>query len=231
MKFFPVLLVVVLFSCGNEVGKPIQKQVKPGNLQFFEVYLMDEISDQWNEACRISAEMDTTVQQKKGLSAYIQIPVTNTPGYIKENGMHAVDSILAIPEISKLFPKDLRFMWDLNSTEIPKMGKVVALYPVKTPKDEKVLVDGKDILDARVEISGYSHKPVIAITMNLEGTQDWEIMTRKNVGRAIAITMDNKVLSCPVVNSMISSGSVEISANFRRGEAEELAARINRARK
>ncbi len=235
MKFIPFLLLLAVFSCGSG-SKPLNlKNVRPGNLQFFEVYSTNEISDDWLKACKISAEMDTSAQQEqsslqqtRGLSSYIQIPMPNSIGYIKESDIPAVDSILARPEIAKLFPKDLRFMWDFASDDLSDqgIGKVVALYTVKVPRGNKAIIDGRHIQTAETAISEYTKQPVIRITMTDKGANDWEVMTTKNVGLPIAITIDNHVLSCPVVNGAISGGETEISGNFSYAEAEELAARI-----
>jgi SecD/SecF fusion protein len=66
--------------------------------------------------------------------------------------------------------------------------------------------------------------------MTKQGQHDWEVMTAKNLGLPIAITIDNHVLSCPVVTGVISGGETEISGNFSVAEAEELAARINKGK-
>lgn len=238
VKFIPYLLAIVLFSCDSGSKQLSTKKPKPGNLQFFEVYLYSEVSDKWQEACKISAELEVAAKKgevspnkKMGLNAYVQIPMTNTIGYIKQTNMRSVDSILAIPQIAALFPKDLEFMWEFSSYKIPTIGKVVSLHFVKTPPGKKAFIQGKDILDARAMIYKSNHKQVITLTMNHQGNKKWEIMTRKNVGRAIAITMDNKVLSCWVINEVIASGSINIFSNFKKDEAEELAARINLGRR
>ena len=50
--------------------------------------------------------------------------------------------------------------------------------------------------------------------MNAEGSKIWEQLTRENIGKCIAIVLDNQVYSFPVVNTEISGGSSQISGNF-----------------
>ena len=55
------------------------------------------------------------------------------------------------------------------------------------------------------------------------GTRIWAKMTEKNIGRPIAIVLDNVVYSAPFVNSVIPNGSSEISGNYSITEAQDIA--------
>ena len=63
--------------------------------------------------------------------------------------------------------------------------------------------------------------------MSEDGQYIWADMTSANVGRIIAITMDNKVYSAPRVMNAITEGNTQISGSFSAEEAVNLAARIN----
>jgi SecD/SecF fusion protein len=105
------------------------------------------------------------------------------------------------------------------------------LYAVKVPDGGKAIINGEHIETAGAGASEVTGQPIITIKMTDPGAHDWEIMTRKNIGRAIAITLDNQVLSCPLVYDVIKGGSTEISGTFTKEEAEELAARIYKGKK
>lgn len=242
MRLISFALVVLLFSCGNgnEPQKPPHlKNIRPGNLQFFETYTFAEIASSWETACKWIHEHDTIATKEnlgltenpQGLNALVHPKSNFMVGYVDEKNMSKVDAMLAIPEVKKAFPDNLRFMWAYGVEEIQNGHKLYGLYAVKVPTGNKAIVDGRYIISAEATISEYMQRPVVSITMDNQGTHDWEIMTRKNIGRAIAITIDNHVLSSPVVNDAIAGGKTEISGNFTKAEAEELAARIYAGRK
>ena len=58
--------------------------------------------------------------------------------------------------------------------------------------------------------------------MDANGTKEWKSLTEKNVGRPIAVTLDNRVYTAPNVNEPIPNGSSQISGNFTEDEAKDL---------
>ncbi len=237
MKLIPFISLFILFSCASG-SKPLNlKNVKPGTLQFFETYSLPEIQYSWNAACDTVSNSDTLALQGKvnlmeiGLRGLVHPGMTNMIGYVDEENRTKVDALLAKPEVKACFPEDLKFAWSYGLEEAQNGLKAHVLYAIKVPTGNKALVDGRHIERVETGISQYNQTPVISITMNKQGSHDWEVMTTKNIGRSIAISFDGQVLSCPVVNNTISGGVTEISGNFTEAEAEELAARINAGRR
>jgi SecD/SecF fusion protein len=240
MKFIPLLLLLILFSCANEPRERDLKNVKPGKLEFFETYSLSEILPSWNAACKWIKDHDTLALEGKvsmqemdqrGLAALVQPNGEYMVGYVYEEDIPEVDKMLAMPEVKKNFFNDLRFLWSYGVEQEKNGRKMVALYATKIPREKKAKIDGRHIVNAERGFNTQSNVPVITITMTQDGAHDWEIMTRNNIGRAIAITLDDHVLSCPIVNNTISGGSTEISGNFTAAQAEELANRIYAGRK
>lgn len=237
MKLLPFVLILVLTACGSETGNAHLKNVKPGNVQFFETYASNEILDSWNAACNWTHDHDSLALKNtlhldefnvRDLRRIVQVRYEgNGFAYAEEGHIPTIDSILAIPEVKNNFPKNLKFMWSFGPEKTPNGKKMYVLYAVKVPDSGKAIVDGRYIQHAESAIAEYNQMPVVRITMNDQGAHDWEVMTRKNIGRPIAITIDNHVLSCPLVTNAIAGGETEISGNFSKAEAEELAARIN----
>jgi SecD/SecF fusion protein len=206
------------------------------NIQFFETYTLNEISAQWLAACKLSAA-DTLAEQGevpldqigfKGLRALLRYTETNGPlGFAQEKDIYKVDSILAIPEIAKLFPKDLEFMWSLNPENMGNAQRFYNLYAVKVPAGKKARVDGRHIVEAVPETDNRTGSILINIEMTKDGAYEWELMTQENINRCIAITMDKKVISCPIVVMAITEGKTQISGNFSMEEAGNLSDQIN----
>ncbi|MDO8518117.1 MAG: protein translocase subunit SecD, partial [bacterium] len=69
--------------------------------------------------------------------------------------------------------------------------------------------------------------PTVLITFNAEGTKLFADITNKNVGHELAIFLDGKVLSTPVVQEKIENGSAVISGSFTPQEAKDLATNLN----
>lgn len=87
---------------------------------------------------------------------------------------------------------------------------------------EIAILDGTMLTDAQV---GYdqNNRPVINFTLNSEGAQIFGDFTGKSVGKRLAIVLDGKVYSAPVINERIGGGSGQISGNYTTAEANDLA--------
>jgi SecD/SecF fusion protein len=63
---------------------------------------------------------------------------------------------------------------------------------------------------------------VVDMQMDTEGARSWATLTEKNVGKPVAVTLDNIVYTAPNVNQKITSGRSQISGNFTQEEAKDL---------
>ena len=85
------------------------------------------------------------------------------------------------------------------------------------------ILDGSMLTDARVGFSDKSSYPVINFTLNAEGAKKFGDYTGANVGKHLAIVLDNKVYSAPNINERIGGGSGQISGSFTQEEARDIA--------
>jgi preprotein translocase subunit SecD len=86
------------------------------------------------------------------------------------------------------------------------------------------LLTGELLTDARVKLGGeFGGEPYVAIEFNSEGATLFDKVTAENVGKRIAIILDNTVYSAPVVKERISGGKATISGSFTMDEAKDLA--------
>ena len=85
------------------------------------------------------------------------------------------------------------------------------------------ILDGSMLTDARVGFSDTSTYPVINFTLNSEGAKKFADYTGANVGKRLAIVLDNKVYSAPSINERIGGGSGQISGAFTQEEARDVA--------
>jgi len=86
---------------------------------------------------------------------------------------------------------------------------------------------GKYLKKSQVEFDPQTNKPEIGIEFNDEGAQIFKELTEKNVGKRIAIAIDNALISAPTVNEAISGGKAQITGSFTIKEARELSRNLN----
>ena len=108
--------------------------------------------------------------------------------------------------------------------QILKEGTRVITNIVNVQK--AVAMDQAAIKSARVSTDSLGH-PVIEIAFTKNGTEQFATLTEKSVGKRLAIVIDGKLCSAPVIQSPISSGKAQISGNFSKDEAKDLAKRMN----
>ncbi len=132
-----------------------------------------------------------------------------------------VNKLLAMKEAKAILPKDLSLKWGVKAMD--NAGQMFELYAIKvTERNGKAPLEGDVITDARNEYDQYN-KPCVGMSMNTDGSRRWAVLTKNNIGRAIAIVLDGYVYSAPNVNGEITGGNSQISGSFTPGETLDLA--------
>ena len=155
-------------------------------------------------------------------------------GYAHVTDTADVNKVITSDVAKSVLPKEMRLFWDAKITKLEnqngKKVKVLALYAIKVadpmgkaPLTGDVVTTAKD--DYSNEIGNIG--PVVSMQMNTEGTRIWANLTKMNVGRAIAIVLDNAVYSAPRVNGEIPGGSSQISGKFTQADTKDLANTLN----
>ena len=109
-------------------------------------------------------------------------------------------------------------MWSYKPQE--DAPDYLELYAIKSNASKKAPIDGA-VESARVDYD-QMRRIVVDMQMDANGTKEWKSLTEKNVGRPIAVTLDNRVYTAPNVNEPIPNGSSQISGNFTEDEAKDL---------
>ncbi len=89
--------------------------------------------------------------------------------------------------------------------------------------ERKTLMTGEVIADARVRPSTQMEGPYVELILNSRGAKLFEDLTAANVNRQLAIVLDGKVKSAPVIRERIGGGRASITGNFDLREARDLA--------
>jgi preprotein translocase subunit SecD len=89
--------------------------------------------------------------------------------------------------------------------------------------DSRTLMTGDVLTDARVQAGNMPGQWVVAFTLDSRGGRTFEDVTSESVGRRLAIILDGKIDSAPVIKSRIPGGRGIIEGNFSIEEAKDLA--------
>jgi len=96
---------------------------------------------------------------------------------------------------------------------------------VKTPYlvKKRALLTGAYLTDAKVQIDSQYNEPYVSIEFDKKGGRIFSQITEQNVKKRLAIVLDSKIYSAPVIQEKISGGSARITGNFSTDEAHDLA--------
>ena len=88
---------------------------------------------------------------------------------------------------------------------------------------KRAVLTGAYLTDARVQIDSQYNEPYVSIEFDKKGARIFERVTEDNVGKSLAIVLDDKVASAPVIQEKISGGQARITGQFDMEEARDLA--------
>lgn len=88
-------------------------------------------------------------------------------------------------------------------------------------------LSGKHLKKSDIVFDPQSNQPQITLQFNKEGEELFAQITRENIGRPVAIFLDEQIISAPIVQQEIKSGQAVITGNFTIEDAKELAGRLN----
>jgi preprotein translocase subunit SecD len=163
---------------------------------------------------------ETTVAKEGDNDILIQLPGIQDPERAKELiGKTAVLEFKLLDDKHNLAEA---------STEVPPGDEVLdgqaqeggaQRYLVETP----VLMTGETVTDARVRPGAQGQGPYVTVDLNPAGADTFATLTTDNVGRHMAIILDNTVYTAPVIKEPIPGGHVQITGNFTFDDAHALA--------
>jgi len=155
-----------------------------------------------------SGLVDPTITKQGSDGILVQLPGVDDPSFIR--------SLLGTTA-------KMTFHWAANADS----KEVIQAKGIDTEEvydlEARVVLEGKHIQDANLVFSQESGQPVISFVLDKEGARLFTDMTKNNIGRSLAIVLDDEVITAPVIRSVIAGGRGEISGAFTVAEANELA--------
>jgi len=142
--------------------------------------------------------------------------------HVKDTGK--LNYYLSLKPIKAVLPRDVRFLYSAKPWQNDPSGTLYEVHAIKvSTRDGRAPLSGDVVTSARREFGQNQSTAEVAMSMNPEGAKIWARMTSDNVGRCIAIVLDDKVQSSPRVNGPITGGHSQITGNFTIKEADDLA--------
>ena len=192
--------------------------------------LMDNAMDQALETIRNRVDefgvAEPTIQRQGSRNIVVELPGIK-------------DAARAVQLIGKTARLEFRLVDEQRSVEEALKGKVPegaeVLYERKVNKQtgevtrapflirKQVLLTGDALTDAEVRIGSQFNEPYVSIEFDREGARRFERITSENVGKRLAIVLDNTVYSAPVIRERIAGGQAQITGSFTFEEASDLA--------
>lgn len=145
-------------------------------------------------------------------------------GVANVNDMAKIDQYLNLKQVKDVLPRNLSLKWGVKA--IDEKEQFYQLYAIKvTNRDGSPALGGDVVTDARDDFNQQGGRTAseVSMSMNAEGAKAWARLTKENIGKSVAIILDDMVYSAPRVNDEITGGRSSISGDFTPEEAKDLA--------
>lgn len=206
----------------DRVKKMLQTSAK---LQFWEVQELPEVFPYFQQLGTLVSVKADSIGVPKGTNFDNLINInslqTNGVANVKLSDTAVVNKILNSKIAKDARPSNIKytkFEWGYKP-DSGNEGNLV-LYAVRGNINQKAPVDGA------VETANISYdelgRIVVDMQMDSKGAKDWATLTEKNVGKPVAVTLDNVVYTAPNVINKIPNGRTQISGSFTQEEAQDL---------
>ncbi|MDF9791685.1 protein-export membrane protein SecD [Methylorubrum extorquens] len=151
---------------------------------------------------------EPSIQQQGASRILVQVPGLQNPQELED-------------QLGKTAKLEFRMLADSPSGDVDMLASKDE-GGAKVPVERRVMADGSDLTDAQPAFDPQTHEPMVSFKFNLRGAQRFGQATSENVGRRMAIVLDNVIQSAPVIRSAITGGTGQITGNFTVKDANDL---------
>ncbi|MCD6062724.1 MAG: protein-export rane protein SecD, partial [Flavipsychrobacter sp.] len=145
-------------------------------------------------------------------------------GLVAKKDTAKLNEYLNLDVVRNKFPNNVKFVYGAEEkADVRNPNAPLMLYALRTAPGGGAKLEGDRVTDARMDYNPLSGKPEVSMSMDVAGARTWKKMTGENTGRYVAVVLDDKVYSAPLVNGEIPNGNTSISGNFTVEDATDLA--------
>ncbi len=178
----------------------------------------------------VKTNADTAGGKETGLRAVWLVTqdmtrgTTPVVGLVMKKDTAELNRYLNLDAVRNLFPQSVKFVYGSESrAERADAGMPLRLYALQMAPGGGAQLEGNHVVDASQNFNPMNGEPEVSMTMDFTGAQIWKRMTGSNVGQFVAVVLDDRVYSSPIVNGEIAGGSTSISGSFNLEDATDLA--------
>lgn len=167
-------------------------------------------------------QADTTqesrIQRDHPFLSYLRFNQKSGEAFAMDKDRDRLMRLLARPDIQNILPLDFELLWSAKFQQFADGNKYYTVFALrKTPE-----LTGGVIVNANASVNPEDNRPVVNMEMNSEGARDWSRITGANIGKRVAIVLDNGVFSAPTIIGKIPSGRSQITGIDTPNEARLL---------
>ena len=232
--FFIILLVALALLIVLPQGKKIIKKSFPlslgldlqgGSHLVYEMDLASIKKEDWSSAQESTLNVIRNRVDKFGVAESTIQP-------IQISGKRAIlvelPGIKDLEEAKNLIGKTAQLeFWEEDQGQITKEGKVKSAQNNILPGFKPTGLTGRQLKKAQPTVNEQSQAWEVALEFNAEGAKLFKDITKRNLGKPVAIILDSKPISIPTVQSVIEGGKAVITGKFTPQEAKSLAIQLN----
>lgn len=229
-SIMPAETVATVTGTGAETTAAGAEATAAGQDTTGEKSLLDMVSSDTAAAAEASSLEEFTRQNplfgvlRPNVTPEGQPEPSSIVGFAAGKDTARVNRFLAMNQVRSLFPRELKFYWSQNPYKWDPTNTLYELHAIKiTTRDGRAPLTGDVVTAARPSTGVTGADIKVDFSMNAEGAKIWQRMTRDNIGRCIAVVLDDYVRSYPRVQNEIAGGNTEITGDFTLEEAEDLA--------
>ena len=154
---------------------------------------------------------------------------TKEPSILKRGSNRILVELPGVkdPErIKELLGKTAQLSFRLVTQESSDFGTesfILEETKEKISVSKRVILSGANLVDAQPKYDNINNQPIVTFTLDRLGSKRFGQATTKNIGKKIAIILDDEAISAPVIQDSITGGSGVISGSFTFQEATDLA--------
>ncbi|MBQ8155978.1 MAG: protein translocase subunit SecDF [Prevotella sp.] len=150
-------------------------------------------------------------------------------GYANARDTAEVNKIIYSELAGRIFPAELKLRWGAKPENFggETKGDIFELYALKiTEPSGRAPLEGDVITNGKDDFDQMGH-PCVSMQMNSDGARRWSQITKQNIGKAVAIVLDDAVYSAPRILTQIDGGNSQITGNFTIEDTKDLANTLN----
>ena len=150
-------------------------------------------------------------------------------GYANGRDTADVNKVIYSDIAATVLPAELKLRWGAKPEDFggEAHGDIFALYALKiTEPNGRAPLEGDVITNGKDDFDQMGH-PSVSMQMNSDGARRWSQITKQNIGKAVAIVLDDAVYSAPRILTQIDGGNSQITGNFTIEDTKDLANTLN----